>query len=479
MTGYPGTDWPWWIGGTALGVFGLVLMWWALLHDRAKGRRRCPKCWYDMTGAERLRCPECGHLAKRERKLFTTRRRWRWAVVALLMMFAGRLGIMCPQIQRDGWWSLVSNAALIYLLVFVDDASGLLAGELLDRMEADELSVADWERFFDRVVSGDWRARPTSTQWENKYYEIVRKWRFANLSTKRFRGTDHKAYPAEQKLYALPAQIQLQTRDPWPEGLPVYIAASWQTWWPLEVLQLLVQPQIPEAETVELYDGVTVGRRGLFLPFTEPMKGVVTFDVTVLQLRGEEDDLEWIEVGTEVIEVPVRIAGKLDEIMTPVQSPQMDQILRDELQLNVIRFTEAGFFDVWPSVWVTNTPLFDGIALGLVTEFLLDGEVVAGTTYWWEGGARTFDAAQTANPYWGDFQRLARMRSEENWTARLRGDAEVALRVVGVDKYWSGQVTIPITLDDPDEPEPVPAADMQFRTFNDYVMTETKNRSPK
>ncbi|MCZ6734812.1 MAG: hypothetical protein O7C65_03370, partial [Planctomycetota bacterium] len=113
------------------------------------------------------------------------------------------------------------------------------------------------------------------------------------------------------------------------------------------------------------------------------------------------------------------------------------------------------------------------------TEFLLDGEVVAGTTYWWEGGARTFDAAQTANPYWGDFQRLARMTSQENWTARLRGDAEVALRVIGVDKYWSGQVTIPIMREDPDEPEPLPAADMQFRTFNDFVMTETKERTQK
>lgn len=479
MTGYPGTDWPWWIGGTALGVFGLVLMWWALLHDRAKGRRRCPKCWYDMTGAERLRCPECGHFAKRERKLFTTRRRWRWAVVALLMMFAGRLGIMCPQIQRDGWWSLVSNTALIYLLVFVDDASGPVAGELLARMEANELSVADWDRFFDRVVSGDWRARPTSTQWESKYYEIVRKWRFANLSTKRFRGTEHKAYQAEQKLYALPAQIQLQTRDPWPEGLPVYVAASGQTWWPLDVLRLLVKPQIPEAEAVELFADGIMGRLGLFLPFSTRMNGAVTFDVTVFQLRGEDDNLDWIDVGTEVIEVPIRIAGKLDEIMTAVQSIQMDQVLRDELHLVPSRFTEAGVFAIEPRAYMTRAPLFDGIAVGLVVEFLLDGEVVAGTTYWWEGGASWFETAQTANPYWGDFQRLARMKGEENWTARLRGDLEIAVRVIGADKYWSGQVTVPITWIDPVETEPEPAADVQFRTFNDYVMTETKNRSPK
>ena len=67
------SDWIFWIAGGLLGIAGLWLAYWALLSDRAKGRKRCPKCWYNMQGAESLRCPECGHTAKSERKLRKTR----------------------------------------------------------------------------------------------------------------------------------------------------------------------------------------------------------------------------------------------------------------------------------------------------------------------------------------------------------------------------------------------------------------------
>ena len=39
---------------------GAPLLVWAMFGDRARGRRRCPRCWYDMSGATLLKCPECG-----------------------------------------------------------------------------------------------------------------------------------------------------------------------------------------------------------------------------------------------------------------------------------------------------------------------------------------------------------------------------------------------------------------------------------
>ena len=79
MTGYPWTAWLWWIGGAALGLLGLWLLYWSFLHDRSKGRRRCPKCWYNMSGTASMTCSECGRTAKRATKLYKTHRRWRWA----------------------------------------------------------------------------------------------------------------------------------------------------------------------------------------------------------------------------------------------------------------------------------------------------------------------------------------------------------------------------------------------------------------
>jgi len=66
--------------GWALAAIALVLFSWAIFWDRARGRRRCPRCWYDMAAAvERTGedggfiCPECGRRVARVRGLMSTR----------------------------------------------------------------------------------------------------------------------------------------------------------------------------------------------------------------------------------------------------------------------------------------------------------------------------------------------------------------------------------------------------------------------
>jgi len=61
-----------------------LLLYLGLFQDRSRGRPRCPKCWYNMTGAPSLVCPECGHDARSPRRLHRTRRR-RWAVVLAVL----------------------------------------------------------------------------------------------------------------------------------------------------------------------------------------------------------------------------------------------------------------------------------------------------------------------------------------------------------------------------------------------------------
>ena len=116
MTGYWWTAWLWWIGGAVVGLLGLWLLYCSLLRDRSKGRRRCPKCWYDMSVAESLRCPECGNDAKRTADLLRTRRRWKGMWWCLLVFLAAGLLWVQPQIQQDGWVSVMPKTALILYL---------------------------------------------------------------------------------------------------------------------------------------------------------------------------------------------------------------------------------------------------------------------------------------------------------------------------------------------------------------------------
>ncbi|MFZ4575751.1 MAG: hypothetical protein ACOYN0_15255 [Phycisphaerales bacterium] len=88
-----------------LATAGVALLLWGLLKDRSRGRKRCPQCWYDMSGATGLRCPECGHECRAERELFRTRRRWRTASLGLALLLP-LLGFFAYRDGRRVWYSL-------------------------------------------------------------------------------------------------------------------------------------------------------------------------------------------------------------------------------------------------------------------------------------------------------------------------------------------------------------------------------------
>jgi hypothetical protein len=74
-----------WTAFAAVLAFSAWVLYAALLHDRPRGRPRCPKCWYDMTGAPAPVCPECGHAITSPKHLLKTRRFKKRAVAAVLL----------------------------------------------------------------------------------------------------------------------------------------------------------------------------------------------------------------------------------------------------------------------------------------------------------------------------------------------------------------------------------------------------------
>ena len=96
-------DWLFCVAGWTLGALGAALLLWALFRDRSRGRRRCPRCWYDMAGVPGLRCPECGAEQRSERRLFRTRRRWKSAAAAVLLALLGAGVGATPAILAGMW----------------------------------------------------------------------------------------------------------------------------------------------------------------------------------------------------------------------------------------------------------------------------------------------------------------------------------------------------------------------------------------
>ena len=67
-----------------IAMFSLMLIIWAAIGDRSRGRLRCPCCWYDMEGIDTPQCPECGRAIKSQRQLRRARRvRWPFVLAAI------------------------------------------------------------------------------------------------------------------------------------------------------------------------------------------------------------------------------------------------------------------------------------------------------------------------------------------------------------------------------------------------------------
>ena len=149
-----GVDWIFWTSGVVVAVAGLALLLWSLFADRPRGRRRCPKCWYDLSGTQRLTCSECGHVARRESALHRTRRHRRWAIVGLLLVAVGYEIAVTPRIQRlwpyDIWRGRIPTTALLAVQPWLDDS---LAGSLKARIQ------------FSWAWQQAWYAR----NWESRY----------------------------------------------------------------------------------------------------------------------------------------------------------------------------------------------------------------------------------------------------------------------------------------------------------------------
>src|SRR5688572_16985359 len=148
-------SWLFWLIGGALGAAALALLFVSLFKDRARGRRRCPKCWYDMGGTRevaQLTCSECGRTAKRERQLYKTRRRWRRATLACVILLMAVAVSLVPSVLTKTWPGLVPTDVLVLSARKLPQRSPMLQAELDRRIAAGELSPRQWRWLINRVI---------------------------------------------------------------------------------------------------------------------------------------------------------------------------------------------------------------------------------------------------------------------------------------------------------------------------------------
>ena len=149
-----------WYGWTISGVLALLGLWAVgalVIGDRARGRRRCPKCWHSLDGLPERDdggwvCPECGRAVRREKDLFRTRRkRGVIAVVAVTFLAGlGWYGYGVHQRWAEGKTAWVPTLGAIMLVRLSDptsDNAGLNSAirDVVSR-RVDSGPIDDWHR---------------------------------------------------------------------------------------------------------------------------------------------------------------------------------------------------------------------------------------------------------------------------------------------------------------------------------------------
>jgi hypothetical protein len=460
MTGV--SDSIFWLIGGAIGLLALWILYWSLLRDRARGRRRCPKCWYDMSGTSapdspgNLVCSECGYAAKRERKLFKTRRRKRWACIGLFVALAAWLTVKWPQIVRDGVETIVPTTALIAISPWLDHTmlfapantpipvagipttfavwpnsaavavrapiltlSQRLASELHQRALEDELAGWQWRWMVRNLsaqpgwppwtLSADLSIREPGSNLVFVQFDIIRGSSFPWLenSELRFRfESGNEDRTAETIRFAGTSDSQARvSRDPWGDATAAYRAAT---------------------EASPLQPRMTVERR-----------------------QERQENAPWIVIWSDRVSA-VNVKSRTNS--TP--QPRVDPALTERIGSIMHLFVNAEGVGIR---WSRTSKAEEITMPTLAMEFELvhDGRVVAKTGAWWTTEVRTQKSGMGLIAVPGFHEVLwegqnpidpAAMNAPDSgrWEVRVTGSKELALRDIRSKEYWEGTLTIPV-----------------------------------
>jgi len=440
-------EWVRWV--TAIGLLALLgamvfLAWWGLYWDRARGRRRCPRCWYNLAYTPGMTCGECGYTGRSEKDFARTRHRWGITLLAMLgAALIGGYGI--DRANTQGWMSFGPTTVLIWLLPVEGDRGPILA-ELRQRMTADLLSRDQWLAVLRRATKGDIGRRPPGDAWMDKYGALLSvNWRRSLLNR------SDEAFQAEvtEILMSLPPRVELTTRRTWPTDIGPALNVQAVDWWPNPVQwRIRAEPQLPGAEVdVHVLRDAPIQRRSYSLhlpPLLEEGEHEVPIRLSFERRGGPQES--WEPLDEQVLTVPIEAEKTLAETLTPVSDETLDDAMRRTFGGGVVKY-ESGSLPVRVFIDARQTGIdeFADTAIGVRIDVYRNGQLGRQLDVWWEAGPDTPTLRTTWEVPFLDDEVLGQPdREDDEWTVRVRGLPELALRVDGPTKYWSGEVTVTI-----------------------------------
>ncbi len=208
-----------------LAVFSAMLLIWAIIGDRSRGRLRCPRCWYDMEGAWALQCPECGKTIKSERHLRSAKRsRWPFALAGVCIMLSVYGLDRHKRIEDTSVLALVPTRVLMVGWSILPDtwisrSNGKAhSGCLEDRLRESWVTVSAKDRFGRSLIHS--MPRSKASRWDGHRTTLLATIYNNNATWLKYDDPEHPHPPSDisygpiLQLLALDALNAMTTKSP-------------------------------------------------------------------------------------------------------------------------------------------------------------------------------------------------------------------------------------------------------------------------
>ena len=407
-------DWVWYGAGVVLALLGLALAYWSLLHDRARGRRRCPRCWYDMQapGPDPLTCPECGHTAKREQDLSKICRSRNKGLMAILLVLVSCVIGTRPQWLNGQWVHYIPTTVLVHIAPLGEEY-----WRIVQRIQYPKLLIT--------------AKSPMTT-------ELYRRLALEEIITDKHLGILMDRLHSDSST-RVPKIIYAHTK--WPRDLTLgyFLASNPYILLNPSSVQYTIRARL-KLEGHE-WQAIKYSRRPEFKYFVTERFPRELHQVSFELEYYRAEKLVWSGES-----LPIELVDSIDEIMTPDDSIELEEKIRDKLRLELHPIPNFPFNI---KLAKSNGVRLNSETWGLQIEVRNRDQVVAtghrlfARTYL--GSVYGLGKSSEVNLDW-DRESLLRACEdlEPQWRIVLVGDPEIALLDLGSDRYWSGEIELPI-----------------------------------
>jgi len=453
---------------------GLVVVAWALFWDRSRGRRRCPKCWYDMSGTPEIDrkcrtvavCPECGMSANRGSMLLRTRRRWRWAAASLLVIPLIYIVSVRARIQREGASGLIPTTCLIGAVPHMDL---LEPGWTVWNVKSPVRT--GWKAWFFQLLDGRLK-KPDFGSWSRRlmmwhFTQDLGRRKFGSVAWCEVEGTLLQDAAQEtdpvffQRVRSL-AGLRVVTRERWPSGVPVYgVVQPWsQVRWYRDGWRWRCSSTSTGFREFSGSERFMLGcgsmndgspwADGLVMLGSNEKPGIVSY-TGKLEFQDDHSS-KWHAAGSGIASGHINIvpAAGLSypalAVITPVRDKGIEDALKSGESFVLVPGTRVPLR--FNADRLKNELERSKLTFAVQVQLLCDGSPIGESRAWWKAlvlpGATLIDPIENGLVLTREKDKPFPVITDHAWTARIRSDPELALRDLESDRFWDGDVTVPV-----------------------------------